>query len=192
MGEAKRKAGQLESWHASLSADEKSAAEVSWSLFRKFVAPLEVTGMCYRLSFLLTEILQNERGVQVQPVIGYINDGTTQLMASHAWVEMSGKRIDLSLAFTEHPDVQLPGEVLILDRVIRTGVRYSYSTAQSNEAIQALNRLSTDPQFALLAAHKESEHSAMLNRSKTSALRRSFLDSVPDPYTYERIVSLIL
>ncbi len=191
MGEAKKKANSLRKWRDSLTDDEKVVADVASQVFDRLVVPNQATGMCYRLAFFLTELLAQQHSLQVEPIVGYVNDGTSDIMPSHAWIETAGKRTDLSLAFTEYSDAQLPGEVLILDRIARPGMRYTYSRDQTPEALQALQNLQSDPRFGHVVAQKEVEHAAMLARSKSAELRRAYLDSAPGGFDYTRLASIV-
>ena len=55
------------------------------------------------------------------PVVGYVNDDTDDIFMSHAWIELNGRKVDLTLNVTEYQDVQLSGAVLILDQVLKPG-----------------------------------------------------------------------
>ena len=191
MGEAKKKAEALREWRGGQTADEQTIADVALKLFDVFVRPLEAMAMCYRLTFFLAEYLQDRHAISVDAVVGYINDGTGDLMASHAWVESCGKRVDLAPAFTEHPTAQLPGEVVVLDRVVRAGTRYSYHRERSPEALKAILDLNSDPIFAALAQHKEEEHLTMTARSQNAALRLAYLNAAPDGFDYARLAAMV-
>lgn len=191
MGEAKKRANRLREWHDTLTDHEKIIAEVAAQIFERFVEPAQATGMCYRLAFFLTELLDRQHSLLVEPIVGYVNDGTDEIMTSHAWVESVGKRTDLSLAFTEYPEIQLPGEVLILDRIVRPGTRYIYSRDQTPDALQALQNVRANPRFGHIVAQKEAEHAAMLARSKSAELRRAYLDSAPDGFDYTRLARIV-
>lgn len=147
--------------------------------------------MCYRLAFFLTTLLRVEHGIEVEPVVGYVNDGDGEAMASHAWIEFANKRTDLSLAFTEHPDVQHPGEALILDRVVRAGHRYTHHRSRTPAALAAAAYAASDTRFAEALAHKEAEHIAMVARAKDSQLMRAYLDAAPDGFDFERLAGLV-
>lgn len=191
MGEAKKKMAAAREWRESLSPDEIVVADAATKLFSAFVQPFQAMGMCYRLTFFLAEYLQDHHGISVVPMVGYINDGEGDIMASHAWIELGGKKVDLALAFTEHPEAQLVGEVLILDRVTRPGVRYTYHRERSPEALRAIMRLRSDVKFETLADHKEQEHLTMKARAQNPDLRRAYLDDAPDGFVYDRLVKLM-
>lgn len=106
-------------------------------------------------------------------------------MTSHAWVEMNGKKIDMSLAFTEHPDIQLPGEVLILDQVYKTGHRYDYYRARTDDALAAVQALADDPRYENVVRSKEAEHTHFVETAKGMDSIRHYLDAALDRLTYE-------
>lgn len=190
MGEAKRRARRLYQWRQSLSAEDRVVAEVAIRAFDRFVDRFRATGMCYRLSFFLTEYLWEEHGIQAEPVVGYINDGTTRLMASHAWIESSGRRTDISLVHTDNPEVQLSGELIILGEVLKSGTRYTYHREQNQEALEAIEELELDPRFSAIVLQKRLEHTAMVERGRSAEERRRFLDSAPDGLTYAVLANL--
>jgi hypothetical protein len=47
-----------------------------------------------------------------------LNDGTDDIMISHAWLDYDGRKTDITLANTERPDIIPIGQV-----IIRTGFR---------------------------------------------------------------------
>jgi len=59
----------------------------------------------------------------------------------------NGKKTDISLTRTEHPDAQLPGPLLILDRVIRPGRGvHTYHRERSAGAVYPLCRSEAENQ----------------------------------------------
>jgi hypothetical protein len=191
LGQAKQRSNAAEAWRNALPKQQKVIAEVCERVFGRFVVPAKATGMCYRLAFFLTTLLRVEHGIEVEPGVGYVNDGDGEAMASHAWIEFANKRTDLSLAFTEHPDVQHPGEVLILDRVVRAGHRYTYHRSRTPTALAAAAYAASDTRFAEALAQKEAEHIAMVARAKYSQLMRAYLDAAPDGFDFERLAGLV-
>jgi hypothetical protein len=108
-----------------------------------------------------------------------------------AWIELADKRTGLSLALTERPDVQLPGGVLILDRVMRPGIRYTYHRTRTPEALLALQELRSGPRFEAIVEQKEAEHVAMMACGKSTALRRAYLYSAPDGLDYDMLARIV-
>jgi hypothetical protein len=109
MGEAKRNAADLQKWLDALTEEERVVYQSARALFDRFIHPERVSEMCYHSVFFLHEYIKNSHGIIVEPVIGYINDGTDELLISHAWLEFSGKKTDVSLAVTSRPDINPPG-----------------------------------------------------------------------------------
>lgn len=190
MGEAKRKQRALELWRATLSPDQIKVAEVSQALLDRFLLPMRSMGMCYRMTAFLTERLLAE-AVALEPIVGYVNDGTDDVMISHAWIESNGRRTDLTLGITEVPDVQLPGEVIILDRIVRPGRRYSYHREMTEAGRRKWEEMRGDPTVRAAIEKKEEEHKKMSDVMRTSASRRHYLDAAPDGLTYERLAALV-
>ncbi len=52
-------------------------------------------GLPYRISFFLQEFLRETHDISVDVVVGYVNDGESDIMASHAWLEYNGKKLTL-------------------------------------------------------------------------------------------------
>jgi hypothetical protein len=190
MGEAKRKKREFELWLASLPPNELRVAKVAQALFGNFVRPTNSVGMCYRMTAFLTERLAAD-GIAVEPVVGYVNDGTDNVMISHAWIEMAGKQTDITLGITEYPDVQLPGEVIILDRTMVNGQRYSYLREMTEAGRRYWEVMRDNPATRTMIEKKEAEHKAMSEIMQTSASRRSYLDAAPDGWNYERIAKAV-
>jgi hypothetical protein len=131
-------------------------------------------GMCYRLAFFLTTYLQQEHDISTNAVVGYAHDQTSPLMASHAWVEIEGKKTDLSLAFTEAPDIQLRGEVSIVDHVYKPGHRYAYHRERNDAANEVIRTMLDDPQCGLVVQQKEAEHANMVKLSRNPVWMRQY------------------
>lgn len=192
MGEAKRRAGDLAKWQASLSPAEQTVADVASAAHDRIVAWLGVSGMCYRMAFFLTESLEREHGITAQPVVGYVNDGGDRFMSSHAWVELDGRKTDISLTIMEQPTLPT-GALLILDRVFKPGrATYSYHRERDQAALDLLAG------YARNGSHlpedirrKEEEHERMVEIAQTPEQRRAYLDGAPDGLNYEAMSALI-
>lgn len=110
----------------------------------------------------LHRFLKEEKAVAVTPVVGYVNDGTDDIMRSHAWLDLNGRKTDVTLHLTEYPEIQLPGALLILDQPLLKGqVEHSYH-AEQTAAGYAENRRLASGSLRDLIAHKEAEHADML------------------------------
>lgn len=200
MGEAKRRKADIDrlksarsEWLSSLSDDEMVIADVSERAFNRIVWSLRLTGGCYLMTFFLKEYLWQDKALRSDAVVGWVNDGTGPLMASHAWLEVGGKKIDINLALTEYPEVQPPGSVIILDHVIRPGkASYTYHLDRSAEAVLAEQKgSSSSREFAALCAMKNEEHIAMKARSTSDDLMGAYLRSAPPDRGYERFANLL-
>jgi hypothetical protein len=192
MGEAKRKAAALASWQSTLSPEERIIYAVSKAAYEKIVKKLGAVGVCYRISFFVSAYLLEERGIHIEPIVGYVNDGETDVMASHAWLEHGGKKIDLSLTLTEHPDIQPPGPLVILDRQFSAGrAVYTYHRERSLAALREVEELMRDLGYKDTLVHKEAEHRRMEAIANNAALIRDYLDAAPDGFGYEEFARRI-
>ena len=189
MGEAKRNAADLQKWLDGLTKDERVVYESARALFDGFIRPERVREMCYHSVFFLHEYIKNSHGIIIEPVIGFINDGTDDVLISHAWLELSGKKTDVSLTFTSRPEVNPPGQLIYHDRVFGMGHVYSYHREMSEAGREALEEIrSADP---VLVDHKEQEHAKMHTMVEDRSQIRAYLDAAPEGMTYKEIVARI-
>lgn len=190
MGQAKQKAAEISKWLSDLSDGEKTVYAAARSLFDKVIKPRNVTGMCYHSVFFLHEYLKDRHGIETKPVIGYVNDGTDDIFISHAWLDYDGKRTDVSLAVTEHPEVSPAGDLIVLDRVIKKGHTYSYHIEMTAAALKSLQTMRLQGHGAIVE-HKMDEHMTMIARSRNASLIRPYLDAEPNGFTYNKIAELL-
>lgn len=191
MGEAKRRAAEFARWQAGLSSDERTAMDVALAAYQEIIARFGATGMCYRMAFFLTEILECEFGIEAQPVVGYVNDGGDAFMSSHAWVELNGKKIDISLTLLEQPTLP-PGDLLILDRAFKSGrAAYTYHRQRDKAALDHLASYARNPMVADDIQRKEHEHRRMADLAGTPGQRRAYLDAAPDGLSYGVMSTLV-
>jgi hypothetical protein len=188
MGQAKRRAKEIKQWVDSLTAEERLIAETADKLLNRVLKPMAATGMCYRMTFFLHLYLA-ELGIQTIPVVGYINDGTDEIMISHAWLEYDGKKIDVTLANSEHPDISPSGQVIVLDRVVHGGHTYSYHREQSAEGLAAETGMLRES--AQVVHMKRAEHIAMLARAEDASVMRALLDAAPDRMTFDMLNAVV-
>ena len=175
-----------------LSSDEAIVFDVSSEVFERFVSPTMFSEGCYRLSFLTTCLLDDMFGITVEPVVGYCCDGEDDLMFSHAWVEMNGKKIDLSLLYNA-PHLKIkPGEVLILDHVLMRGVKHTYHRERTPEAIEYINAAMEDPDMKERIEKQITLHRNMVEISRSLPLMRIYLDNCTDGITYLKLRQRIL
>lgn len=186
MGQAKRRTSDNQKWFDSLTTDERKIADTADRLLNRVLKPMGATGMCYRMTFFL-HLYLIEMGIQTTPVVGYINDGTDDIMISHAWLDYNGKKTDITLASMEHPDITPIGQVIVLDRVVHSGHTYSYHLQQSAKGLEAEGTiLSTD-----VVNMKRAEHSAMLARARDGSIMRAYIDSAPDRMTFTMLKAIV-
>ncbi|MBZ9905267.1 hypothetical protein LB557_04475 [Mesorhizobium sp. BR115XR7A] len=190
MGQAKQRAVAKKQWYETLTASECVIADVAERLFNRFIKPAESTGMCYRMTFFLHLYLA-DKGVQTVPVVGYINDGSDDVMISHAWLEFGGKKTDLTLGITEDPDLNPVGNVIILDQILFPGLTYTYHLEKSAEGVAIEAQWLQDPKIGPLVRRKEIEHAAMSGRANSPEHMRSFLDAAPDGLDYNKLRAII-
>ena len=172
-------------WLATLSAEEQQLARIAAIIEER----VEIVGGCYLLTFFLHQFLKHEMGIGSKPIVGWVNDGTFPIMASHAWLEFNGKKTDISLTRTEFPEVQLIGPLLILDRVIRPGrATYSYHLCRTAEALDAARTVAIDPEQI---GDLERLHLHMAKISKSEVLMKDYLHNAPSDRTYQALSRLI-
>lgn len=146
--------------------------------------------MCYRMTFFL-HLYLGAKGVQTVPVVGYINDGSDDIMISHAWLEFGGKKTDLTLGATQSPDLNPVGNVIIVDHVVRTGREYSYHLDRSAKSIAAEAQWLQHPTIGPVVRRKEREHAAMGAIAINPDQMLAFLNAAPDRLTYDALLEII-
>lgn len=197
MGEAQRRKAEISTakqkhadWLETLTQSEREVAQVSMRAHECIVKGKRLLGACYLLSFFLHQYLKREKGIETTVVVGWINDGTTPLMISHAWLEFGGKKSDITLTHTEYPDAQLTGELIILEHVVRSGrVKYTYHRQRSMEAVIALQKLREEMPWFVDA--KEAEHLQMEEISESEAMIQKYLNAAPDDRNYDALARLL-
>lgn len=190
MGEAKRKARDLQNWLDALTVEERIVYSTARALYDRFIRSERVTEMCYHSVFFLHEYIKNNHHIIVEPTIGYINDGTDELFISHAWLDFCGKKTDVSLTVTSRPEINPPGQLIYLDRVFGHGHVYSYHRQMPQEGRAALEeiRIAGD---ADIVDQKEREHARMLAMAEDRSQIRTYLDSAPRGMTYEDLAARV-
>lgn len=170
MGEAKRREAEIARlkekeaiWRATLSDDERIVALLAERLDERLVRGRQFSEGCYHLAFFMTLYL-SLRGIRVTPIIGWVNDGTWQGMTSHAWIELNGKKTDVSLTYTSYPDVQPTGSLIIHDHVLRKGMAtYHYFKNDDPEVAIGLDWMRGIPEWRSTLAFKEAQHGDMMS-----------------------------
>lgn len=197
MGQAQRRKTEISmikqkytNWLESLSQVERDVALVVKNTHERIVKGKSLFGGCYLLTFFLQRYLKNEKGIQTTAVVGWVNDGTTPLMISHAWLEFEGKKIDITLTHTEHPDVQLTGDLVILDYVVNEGkTKYTYHLKRPPAALLALRELRDKMPWAVNA--KEAEHTRMSEISSSEMMIDMYLQHAPSDRNYDALARLL-
>lgn len=197
MGEAKRRTAEiaklkqeLQDWRSGLSDEARIIAHVAERLEERLVRGRRFTEGCYHLAFFMTHYLAL-KGIPVTPIIGWVNDGTWEGVTSHAWIEFEGKKTDISLVCTSHPDVQPTGALIIHDRIMRAGMA-SYSYHENGDAsVQAsLDWMRRDSDLTDVLRHKEAEHAEMIAIACENRIE-SYLAKAPPGTTFVDLVRLI-
>ena len=143
MGEAKRKCAAQYAWLTKLSPDEQHIVEVCKRLHEQLNKRAGFVQACFFYAFFLRKFLHEEYGIDVTPVVGWA--GYRGNVFLHAWVEHSGKMIDLSLTQTNNPAIAPPGQLLVLDYPMVDGAAYDYMKQTSSEiaALAGASRIAT-------------------------------------------------
>lgn len=177
-------------WRDGLTVEENMVASAAISLFKNFIYPNNYTGGCYHMAFLLSEYLLTQRGIIVKPVVGFVNDGTDEIMISHAWVEFNSKKTDVSLAITEEVP---PGSLVVLDQPLTQGeCEYSYHLEEPPASRMASEaRGAKNPLWAAAMIMKDAEHARMQGMVSDRRLIREYLDSAPPGLSFEAITALM-
>ncbi|MDR3413331.1 MAG: hypothetical protein P4L87_20655 [Formivibrio sp.] len=201
MGEAaRRKKGiselknRNEAWLASLSlGEERIIAEVAQTTYDKIVSIMGMTEGCYNLAFFLHEHLRRKHDVHLDIIVGWINDGEWDGAASHAWVEYHGKKIDISAHMTSHPEIQLSGDLIILDHVVKQGmVSYTYWPILPNAAAEVLERMGRENlDLAAVIAHKGKEHQRISELAKTPQGVATYFSQAPSNINYDALARVV-
>lgn len=161
MGEAKRRKAEIsglhaaeQAWREGLSSEEGLIVALAERVVERIVLGRNFTEGCYHLAFFMAHFLE-QRGVHVTPVVGWISDGTWEGLASHAWIEYEGKKVDVSLVRTSDRENQPYGEMLVLGRVLRKGdVAYQYFQPGDPEIDLRNERVRSMPMLKVVFEHK--------------------------------------
>lgn len=126
-------------------------------------------------------------------MLGWINDGD-DIFISHAWLEVSGKKIDL---MAERPQVtkNRRGPTIILDHVFKgsSNLTYSYHLNKTPEALaKDKSLIETDQGYKSLLDIKDAEHARIAQAISSEDTMDAFLEECAhegkDGYTYSRIL----
>lgn len=200
MGEAKRRAAAIArqiqettAWRAGLNEDEQAIVQLAERLEERLVRGLGFTEGCYHLAFFMTRYLAHQ-GISVTPIIGWVNDGTWDGVASHAWIEYNGLKTDVSMTKTSRPDAQPPGHMIILDRVVKKGrASYTYYTNDSRYALHETAKQRADVQMGAMQGQLDARHKQMMHIAEPGQLQRidAYLNNAPAGLTYPELKRLV-
>jgi hypothetical protein len=197
MGEAARRKAAIEAlktrnvlWLASLSPVEQLIANAAQRAYDGIVVGLGMTEGCYHLAFFLREYVRLQHSIELDVIVGWVNDGQWDGATSHAWLEYEGKKIDISLHRTSHPDAQPPGDLVVLDHAIRKGaVTYQYWVVLPERARFALKQMEEDsPELSALIRKKADEHQRMVEFSKSPNGAAEYLSQAPSEGSYAALL----
>lgn len=199
MGQAKLRAKEIAllkeqaaAWLNALSSEERIIVQLAERLDERLVRGRMFSEGCYHLAFFMTKYLAT-KNLSVTPIVGWINDGTWQGMASHAWIEFNGKKTDVSLTSTSHPEEQPTGALIVHDRILRKGMAdYSYYRDDDPNAQAGIEWMHTIPEWKSMLAFKEEQHSQMREIAKAgqSAID-SYLSMAPQGVKYADLARLV-
>lgn len=200
MGEAVRRKAEIaalkakdDTWLSSLTSEERVIAEVSKAAYDKIVIGLNMTEGCYNLAIFLHEYLRCKYNIAVRIVIGWVNDGQWDGAMSHAWIEYLGKKVDISLYKTSYPDIQIQGDLIILDQVLKRGrATYTYWEILPDEMAKAMEKMSRESrELAVVLAHKKTEHDRISVLSSSSDGIKEYFRLAPPNNQYEYLARLV-
>lgn len=196
MGEAKSRRQSYEIARQRLldrhEGHHRIVAESAINLFDRFILPQHFTGACYQITMTLEKYLSEAHGIASRTIVGYVNDGTDDIMTSHAWLEFDGMKVDLCLHVMDRPDITPPGSVIILDETLRPGAaEYSYHLSRPPASIAVIDQMLRDPSAAHVARWKEAEHVDMLARSRDPDLRDIYLAGAPAQSSFAAMTSVL-
>jgi hypothetical protein len=193
MGDAKRRKAEIDQlknrqlvWLASLEGDERAVAEVAINALENVVIARSMTGGCYNLAFFLRDYLKREKGIDVEMVVGWVTDDSWEGGISHAWIEHLGRKTDISLWRTDHPDVQRPGAVIIQDFDYRHGATmYTYQRELPEAARAYLDMASKDADVGGAYRHKDAEHLKIKSLAEKDGGSAEYFSMAPFGMKYE-------
>jgi hypothetical protein len=192
MGKAARANSEARrAWIDSLSPTDNAAREAAEALLDNFVKPAKATGMCYRMTYFLHLYLA-ELGIPSIPIVGWVTDGRDELAISHAWVDVGGRKIDVTLVHASPEIDSIAGKALILDRPVGAGADYAYFPHKERRHLDADEEAATiSTEVRRLIAYKQDQHAEMAKRAGDAGEMRRFLDAASDGITYERLKAIV-
>lgn len=136
--------------------------------------------------------LATKHGIEAEVVIGYVNDGTDDLYASHAWIESGGRITDVAISRPEEPRLQKSGPLMILDTTVKPGWNgYTYHREMPPVGVEAARKMGADPRTRSQLAELDSRHAMMTAMAKDPAQMLAYLDGAPDGMDYRHMAGLV-
>ena len=170
----------IEPWLATLSKEARIVASTALALNKNIIEAYPAVGGCYHSTFFMFEYFRSMFGIDVEPVVGWVNDGRDAVMIPHAWIEFENTITDISLTQTEYPEQQLRGALIVIDKIIRPGqLSYTYHKARTAEAMEALVLVHPDE-----LAESEERQAFMTAISKSPKQIRAYLKSAPPKLSF--------
>ena len=190
MGEAKRRNAAYQHAKQAIlhnsTGDARLVAEAAIQLFENYIAPLRYSNGCYLTTMVLHRYLLDERGIETDPIVGYVNDGTDDIFISHSWLEYEGRKTDITLHIVDPMLPAKSGALLVMGQILKPGeLDYSYHAGLTPAALAANLQMSRDPHLKALLAHKEVEHRQMAARAADDNLMKQFVAMAPPQFSYE-------
>jgi len=197
MGEAKRRSAEIaamkervNNWRVTLTAEEKFICDLAERIDERLVRGRSFTEGCYNLSFFMADYCARA-GINVDPVVGFVNDGSWPGMTSHAWIEYQGKKTDTSLTLTSNSKAQPSGGLLVHDFLLTKGVAaYTYHRDDSAAAKEGIEWMRGDPELASVWVRKLAEHKFMYDIAQNRDFARYF-DAAPPQVRYDALARII-
>ncbi|MDD5366625.1 MAG: hypothetical protein PHR30_14905 [Gallionellaceae bacterium] len=197
MGEAKRRAQAIAElkekqvlWREGLTEAERLILNLAERLDERLVRGRRFSEGCYHLAFFMTHYL-SLKAVEVDPIIGWVNDGTWMGMTSHAWIEFKGKKTDASLTYTTDPKAQPTGALIVHDHVLRKGMAtYSYFQNDDPRVSQSIEWMRDVPQLNQVLEHKFSEHHQVMAIAEEHRVEK-YLSKAPAGARYADLARIV-
>ena len=194
MGQSKSRKKELDAFLSSLSRDEQIIFNLAQKAYDRIIRALNFQGACYHMTLLHKTILLKEFKIEADAIIGFVNDGTDNLMISHGWLEYRGRKVDVAISNPNYG--QQPGPLLILDYKFQqhNSSDYSYDRTRGSLGDQAIEELlaSEYPQVRMMAEQKEAEHAFMTKIADSEDRIVDYLDNAPAGMTYDRFLKILI
>lgn len=178
-------------WLLSLSGEERFIVDTATRIHQKIVMEGGMWGGCYHLSFFFKRYLKKERNIDVDVLIGWVGEDSWGGVASHGWVEVQGRKIDMALSRTENPDILPTGSFIVLDRVLLQGMaNYSYYAEIPEHAKEILIQMALRPETSGESKLAHVRHRQMLAMVQDDQAIDAYLKSVPGGLDYQTLARL--